>query len=172
MADNSTLQIVSYNCRGLNLAKKPYIKSLLSNTAILFLQEHWLSEDQLCLVGEIDSNFLYNGVSGFDCSDVLSGRPFGGCAILWRSDVLASVTALSTGSRRVCAIRLCNDNLKLLFINVYMPYEGKDEATDELADQLLVVEDLINNNLDCNVIVGGNFNVDFTRYRYNAGQLL
>jgi len=119
LGDNSSLQIVAYNCRGFNLSKRPYIQSLLANTAILFLQEHWLSEDQLRLLGDIDSNFIYAGVSGFDCSDVLNGRPFGGRAILWRSDVLASVTPLSKNIRRVCAIRMCVDNIKLLFINVY-----------------------------------------------------
>lgn len=81
LGDNSSLHIISYNCRGYNLTKRPYIQSLLPNTDILFLQEHWLSEDQLRLLGDIDSNFIYTGVSGFDCSDVLNGRPFGGCAI-------------------------------------------------------------------------------------------
>ena len=76
LGDNSSLQIVSYNCRGYNLTKRPYIQSLLPNTDILFLQEHWLSEDQLRLLGDIDSNFIYTGVSGFGCSDVLNGRPF------------------------------------------------------------------------------------------------
>jgi exonuclease III len=166
--DNSSLQIVSYNCRGYNVTKRPYIQSLLPNTDILFLQEHWLSEDQLRLLGDIDSNFIYTGVSGFDCSDVLNGRPFGGCAILWRSDVLASVTPLYNSSRRVCAIRMCVDNLKFLFINVYMPYEGNDDTTSDFIDQLCFVEEIINNNLDCHVIVGGDFNVDFTRNRLHT----
>ena len=46
-----------------------------------------------------------------------------------------------------------------------MPYDGKDATADDFSDQLLAVEDLINNNLDCHVIVGGDFNVDFTRDR-------
>jgi len=81
------------------------------------------------------------GISGFDCSDVLNGWPFGGCAILWRSDVLASITPLSTRSRRVCVIRMCVDDLKFLFINVYMPYEGNDDTTANLIDQLCFVEE-------------------------------
>jgi len=104
------------------------------------------TEDQLRLLGDIDSNFIYTGVSGFDCSDVLNGRHFGGSAILWRSDVLAFVTLLSNSSRRVCAIRMCVDNLKHLFINVYMPYEGNDDTTADIIDQLCCVEELINNN--------------------------
>ena len=171
MANNNLLQIVSYNCRGFNVSKKPYIKSLLSNTAIAFLQELWLSDDQLGLLADIDTNYSYAGVSGFDCSDILSGRPYGGCAILWRSDILAKVTILTTDSRRVCAVRLCNDDIKLLVINVYMPYEGNDEMTDEFADQLAAVENLINTNLDCHTIVGGDFNVDFSRNRLHTAML-
>jgi len=38
-------------------------------------------------------------------------------------------------------------------------------TTADLIDQLCFVEELINNDLDCHVIVGGDFNVDFTRNR-------
>ena len=171
MANNNSLQIVSYNCRGFNVSKKPYIKSLLPSTTIAFLQEIWLSDDQLGLLGDIDSNYSYTGVSGFDCSEVLSGRPYGGCAILWRSDIMAKITTLTTNSRRVCAVRLYDDDVKLLFINAYMPFEGNDEMTDDFADQLFVVEDFINSNLDCHVIVGGDFNVDFSRNRLHTAML-
>jgi len=63
---------------------------------------------------------------------------------------------------------MCVDDLKFLFINVYMPFEGNDDTTTDLIDQFCFVEELINNNLDCNVIVGGNVNVDFTRNRLHT----
>jgi len=68
--------------------------------------------------GGIDDNFVYTGVSGFDCSDILVGRPYGRCAILWRSDLYANVEVIDTNSRRICAIRLVSDSLKLLLVNV------------------------------------------------------
>jgi len=46
MADSRLFRVMSYNCRGFNVHKIAYIRSLLSKTDILFLQEHWLSEDQ------------------------------------------------------------------------------------------------------------------------------
>jgi len=49
------------------------IRSLLLNSAVLFLQEHWLSENQLQLLDNIDDCFLCTGVSGFDKSDELRG---------------------------------------------------------------------------------------------------
>jgi hypothetical protein len=49
-----------------------------------------------------------------------------------------------------------------------MTYEGDDDMIDDFADQLLVVEDLVANNCDCHEIVGGDFNVDFSRDRLNT----
>jgi hypothetical protein len=82
MDDFSTLHVASYNCRGYNELKRFYIKSLLhsSEAAVMLLQEHWLSADQLQQLGNVDANYLYTGVSGFDNSEILTGRPFGGCA--------------------------------------------------------------------------------------------
>ena len=57
----------------------------------IFLQENWLSDGQLSLLGQFHVNnkpVMYNGVSGFDNQSVLYVRPYGGCAILWRSDII------------------------------------------------------------------------------------
>jgi len=59
--------------------------------SILLLQEHWLSDAQLSVLGNIADNVSYTGVSGFTNSDILAGRPYGGCAILWRSDLMVNV---------------------------------------------------------------------------------
>src|SRR5260221_1879449 len=91
MANDVILSISSYNCRGFNSSKRDYIhNTLLPSCDLLMLQEHWLSEAQLSVLSDVDRNFLHTGVSGFDCSEILSGRPYGGCAILWRVDVLAN----------------------------------------------------------------------------------
>jgi len=44
---------------------------------------------------------MYTGVSGFDSSDILVGRPCGGCAILWRSDLYVEVRPIDTNSQYV-----------------------------------------------------------------------
>jgi len=171
MTDLQAFNIVSYNCRGFNTSKEAYIRSLLLNSAVLFLQEHWLSENQLQLLDNIDDCFLCAGVSGFDNSDVLRGRPYGGCAIFWKSNIFSSVNVISLSSRRICAIRISSDNFKLLLINIYIPYENQDDTTDDFADQLFIIETLINDNSDCHIIVGGDFNVDFSRNRIHTAML-
>jgi len=50
---------------------------------------------------------------------------------------------------------------------MYMPYENQDDATDGFADQLFIIETVINDNSD-NIIVGGDFNVDFSRSRIHG----
>jgi hypothetical protein len=68
---------MSYKCRDFNDVKREFIKSVLNihEPKILLLQEHWLSDEQLSILGNIETNFLSVGVSGFACHDVLCGRP-------------------------------------------------------------------------------------------------
>jgi len=165
MMDNisDNLIISSYNCRGFNSTKSRYIASFLSKCNILFLQEHWLADAQLNVLGNISTDIAYTGISGFGSSDVLSGRPFGGCAILWESNLFANVRPVDINSRRACAVRVSFESFELLLINVYMPYEDSDEKTDEFINTLALIEDAVANNSDCHIILGGDFNVDFCR---------
>jgi hypothetical protein len=66
MADLASFSVVSYNCRGLSALKRSYVKSLLAKATILFLQEHWLTDDRLRCLDVIDDNFSFTGVAGFD----------------------------------------------------------------------------------------------------------
>ena len=156
-------KICSYNCHGFNATKRDYIAALLDKLDILLLQEHWLSDLQLGTLTTIDSNFLYYGVSGFDNSEILLGRPYGGCAILWRSSLFVNICPVSVDSKRVCAVHVSNDSWKLLLVNVYMPYEGDESKTDEFVHTLSLIEELVDHHPDSHVIIGGDFNVDFNR---------
>ena len=106
MADVLSLHVASFNCRGYNIIKRKYIRSVLSKVSVLFLQEVWLSDGQMQELANIDDHFLFTVRSGFDNSEVLTGRPYGGVAILWRSDLAASITVIDTNSKRVCAVRM------------------------------------------------------------------
>ena len=94
--DKRSLSIISYNCRGYNSVKNSYLNNLLATCDFLFLQEHWLPDDQLVKLGQLNRHFLSHGVSGFGNNEVLSGRPYGGCAILWRSDMQIRVEPVAT----------------------------------------------------------------------------
>jgi len=53
--------------------------------------------------------------------------------------------------------------LNLLLINVYMPYEDSDARTEEFSQILCLIEDLIDRYTNCHIVIGGDFNVDFSR---------
>jgi len=60
MLDTSTaFSIGSYNCRGFIAERRVYIRSLLSNLSVLFVQEHWLSDSQLALLGTLNSDLVF-----------------------------------------------------------------------------------------------------------------
>jgi len=76
----AVIKFMSFNSRGFNDAKQLYMTHLLSLCDVLYVQEHWLSDFQLVMLNGLSS------VHGFGCKDVLSGRPYGGCAIFGRRD--------------------------------------------------------------------------------------
>ena len=160
---NPMLSIASFNCRGYNLSKQQYISSLLDKFNFLFLQEHWLSDAQLNVLGNIHANIFYSGISGFGNSEVLTGRPYGGCAILWHSNILANDSSIEVASRRLCAVLVAAEDWKLVLINAYMPNEDDDVKSDEFVHNSSLIEEIIGQHGDCHVIIGGDFNVDFNR---------
>jgi hypothetical protein len=116
MEDNQTdiqeLRTLSDNFRGYSDVKGRYLSGLLSQSDIIFLQEHWLSASQIELLAALSADYFVAGISGFDNSVVLRGRPYGGCAIFWRRDSIIGGDYISTGSSRVCAMRTVVNNVQ------------------------------------------------------------
>ena len=81
-----------------------YVSSLLESCDLCFIQEHWLLHEHLSHVSALESQFLSVSVSGMDSSVLLTGRPFGGCAILYRKSLAYSIIRLKPCSKRFCAI--------------------------------------------------------------------
>ena len=63
-----------------------------------------MSDDQLVMLDSISPSHHSVSVCGFDCDSVLRGRPYGGCAILWRQGLFRDVIFVDCSSRRMCAI--------------------------------------------------------------------
>jgi exonuclease III len=77
--------------------------------------------------------------------------------------MFAKTEVIDCDSRRFCAVRLSCSYWNLLLINVYMPFKSHDESSDNFFLQLSAIERVVNQNLDCLVILGGDFNVDLSR---------
>ena len=93
----ASLRCCSFNCRGWNsgvITLKNYIDSL----DLCFIQEHWLHSDHINQVRDISPDFLSVGVSGMNNSDLLLGRPYGGCSILYRKSLSSCIVPLDSCS--------------------------------------------------------------------------
>ena len=52
---------------------------------------------------------------------------------------------------------------KLLFIYIYLSHENHDANVDEFIFQLTIVNNIIQLHQDCEIVLRGDFNVDFKR---------
>ena len=79
---NTNLSTASFNCKGHSLDRIAYIKHLSNMYNIVLLQEHWYHSHEISSIVAQISNVQVYGSSGMEQSELLYGRPHGGCAIL------------------------------------------------------------------------------------------
>ena len=156
----ASLRCCSFNCRGWNSGVKNYIDSL----DLCFIQEHWLHSDHINQVRDISPDFLSVGVSGMNNSDLLLGRPYGGCSILYRKSLSSCIVPLDTCSDRFCGVKFCDSSgLSFLLVSVYMPSVSTPSSNSNYLNVLGELEGFVDSQCcDVNIIVG-DFNVDFDR---------
>jgi hypothetical protein len=99
-----SLTVASYNCRGYNTYVIIDIQQILEQCSLLCLHGSWFSDSQLSALSSISNNFLCIGISGFDTEEILTGRSYGGCAVLWRYAIGAQVD-INEHSRRLCDVK-------------------------------------------------------------------
>ena len=155
------LAICSYNSNGLGTGRVPYTADLLKDHHFIFIQEHWLFEEQFRIFQNKLNRVNIHGVSGMDPTVPLVGRPYGGCCIIWQNKLRGSVTPVNCANNRICSIIYNNNSFKLLLICVYMPCENDNSEDYEnvLNDVKGICE---SNNYDA-VVFGGDFNTDFKK---------
>jgi len=111
------------------------------------------------------------GVCGFGSNEVLSGRPYGGCAIFWKQGLSNDITFVPIDCRRLCGICCSFGFGKILFLNGYLPYECDDASRIEFRNELGIIEDVLESHNGYHVILGGDFNVDIGRACTNTSVL-
>lgn len=161
----TALSIVSYNSQSLGAGRVEYISELVTKHDFTFLQEHWLLNAQIPSIESKIPNVSVHGVSGMPDAELLHGRPYGGCAILWKKSLSCKVSpVLNSSCKRYCAVKVELDDHVLLLVNVYMPCDsGTHSDAREYADVLESISGTCLDNNIMEIIIGGDFNTDFSR---------
>ena len=96
-----------------------------------------------------------------DESDVSRlGRPFGGCTIIWYPNLALTITPIVTTSSHICAVTITSKDISLLVVSVYMP---TDDVVNCVAygDVLDEMSSIINSYENFDIVLGGDFDVDY-----------
>jgi hypothetical protein len=82
------------------------MNKLMNICDVLLVQEHWYLDTDISKIAQYIDNVEVVGVSGMENSQLISGRPYGGCAFVYWNSLKCTVTVLNTQSRRT---PLCRD---------------------------------------------------------------
>ena len=96
-------------------------------------------------------------------TEFIAGRPFGGCAILYCKSLSKSISAIKTGSTRFCTISFTYSSISILMICVYLPTNyGTSQSHNLYLEVLGELKGFIDTQVFDNIIIAGDFNVDFS----------
>ena len=165
------LLITSYNSHGHGCGRLEYIKKIIETNDIILWQEHWFQTKELLnLSNKLD--IFVHGTSGMEDHKILVGRPFGGCAILWKRNTHLKIITVDINSKRICGIIIESENVRILLITVYMPCDiSNDNNFQEFCDALSEIKTIIVGNNCDKVILGGDFNCNLNVHSKNVNML-
>ena len=96
------LKLATYNCKNFDgILTYKYCKEIMENVDFLLLQEHWLYEQNFHKFEKINNSIdiCIEGKSEMNPEVMRSGRPHGGCAILWNSTIGFNILPIKTVSK-------------------------------------------------------------------------
>ena len=160
-----TLKITSFNCKGFKYRNYNYINDIFKSFNILMLQETWLYNFEHCNFVSKIPNCNYHAVSGMNEADMSRvGRPYGGVAIIWHKGLRLSFAPIVTNSHRLCSVKVKTNDCDTVIINVYMPNDNNsNESFIMYGDILSEISSIMTTYVNCNFIIGGDFNIDPNR---------
>ena len=157
---DSSLTIISYNCRGA-MSATMYLNNLLKKCDILCLQEHHLFPECVNFFRSFDPLFTAETIIDLDCYDTCTKRiRKGGVAIMWRKSLDYCVKKLDVPKYCDRIVGICltvRGNQPIYIINVYMPASSCEitlyyEILDEIQ---LLLDTYMSQGV---VLIGGDLN--------------
>ena len=163
------LNIISYNCRGLpksrrSLTPRPDIKALFDRCSILCLQEIWFTKQELKQLNNLHKEFIGIGTTKYDETEGLCNAR-GGVAIMYKKNLAKYIKQFQTNLDWCNAIEISIASLRVMIINVYMPYQCEQNrelyiqclgALKSLIDDLPSTSFIIVGDGNANLKTGGN----------------
>ena len=100
-----------------------------------------------------------------DSGETLSGRPYGGCSILWNSKLSCKVSPVDSKCLRLCAVTVELPSLTFLLVNMYMPTDTRyDRGNLGIYDDVLAESSSLAKRLNVDhIIYTGDLNTEFCR---------
>ena len=150
-----------------------YVTDVFKKCDILILQETWLYNFEHSLFTNIIPDCQYLAISAMDEAEIgRKGRPFGGCAVIWHKNLALSVTPINTNSSRICAVNVKYEQFQFMLITVYMPNDDNSVSSYDIYGDILAEMSSIICDYEHDIILGGDFNVDFSKTNSNNLNLL
>ena len=167
------LKLVSYNCKHFrnNGPKFEFMKQVMKDNDIFLVQEHCLFESHLIKLRDLGNEIELVGKSSMDENVSLEGRPYGGCAILYKSSINKCViNEVKCQNQRLCGINIILDRFSILILNMYMPCDTnrQDDNLTSYTEVLSEIEQIIHRVNPNRVIMGGDMNTDLSRNSYQV----
>lgn len=164
---SNILSLLSYNCHGFNQGK-PYLTSICASDHnnseddslinCIFLQELWLTPENLQKIANFSRDYVFYGISAMEkavSSSVLIGRPYGGVGTLV-SKKLCQRISFSQVSERFVIVALD----KTLLVNVYLPSVKTENDKLIFLDVLASIECVLSKFSGYNIVLGGDLNLN------------
>ena len=163
------LKITTFNVKNIE-SNKQFVYKLLRSSDILRLQETWLFNFQLRLLGEMHKSFDDFGNAVDDDNPlppIQKPRRYGGVATLFRKDMNLKVRKCRDGGCRIVVTEVVLDPL-LCIVNVYMPSRNGG-ATDDFDAILLELQEILDKFSNSHaVILLGDMNSSLLSRENNA----
>ena len=118
--NNNLIKIFSLNCSGIS-NKIPIIRDICHHYDLIFLQETWLTPDNINFLDIAHDDFCSYSMSAVNLDRPLVGRPYGGLSVLWRRSLSLKCSIKLYDVPRILGTNLENNSRKLLILNVYLP---------------------------------------------------
>ncbi|CAK1598235.1 unnamed protein product [Parnassius mnemosyne] len=162
-------RLISFNCKSIKRSFEG-VRELCRSADVIALQETWLLPHELPLLSTIDSDFGATGTSAINTSDgLLTGRPYGGVALLWRKSVFQTVSVINCDNVRTAAIKITVSNRSVVIFSVYMP-TNCNENLFIFTECLSLIKSIIEVEENCGVeafYLLGDFNAHPKEIFYN-----